>query len=321
MTRARYRDFPMPVGIAEQARRWLSTAEAERTVAPPRASATVLLVRETGQDGNGPAAFPGGAAPDVAVPAGGSGRAVEVFVLRRAAGMAFAGGMLAFPGGGVDARDADATLPWAGPDAAEWARRLGVGEPIARELVVAAAREVFEECGVLLAGPTPHEVVADLTDPSWDRERESLLDRSQSFAELLTRLGLVLRTDLLALRGHWTTPVCEPRRYDTRFFAARMPHGQVADDRSSEAEVAGWATPADLLRAQAEGREVLLPPTQVMLEQLALVPHGGLDEWLARPVAVHPVQPWPVEHSGGLWMRSPVGADGHGVPAPTTGER
>jgi 8-oxo-dGTP pyrophosphatase MutT (NUDIX family) len=318
MTGPTYRDFPMPVGIARQTRRWLDTAEAERTVAPPRASATVLLVRESGQDGNGPAAFPGGAAAGAAA---GPGRAVEVFVLRRAAGMAFAGGMLAFPGGGVDARDADPTLPWTGPPAAEWASRLGVEEPIARELVVAAAREVFEECGVLLAGRTANEVVADLTDPAWDRERESLLDRSQSFAEMLTRLGLVLRTDLLALRGHWTTPVCEPRRYDTRFFAARMPHGQVADDRSSEAEVAGWATPADILRAQAEGREVLLPPTQIMIEQLALVPHGGLDEWLARPVPVHAVQPWPVEHSGGLWMRSPVGADGHGVPAPATGER
>lgn len=295
MTRHSYRDFPMPTSIAGQTRRWLDTPEAERTVAPARPSATVLLVREAA----------GGAEP---------GGAVEVFVLRRAAGMAFAGGMLAFPGGGVDARDVDPTLPWAGPDAVEWARRLAVAEPVARELVIAAAREVFEECGVLLAGPTDTEVVADLTDPSWDREREALLDRSQSFAEMLTRLELVLRTDLLALRGHWTTPTCEPRRYDTRFFAARMPDGQVADDRSSEAEVAGWATPAEILRAQSEGREILLPPTQVMVEQLALVPDGGLDHWLTRPVPVHPVQPWPVEHSGALWMRSPVGPDGHGVP-------
>ncbi|WP_134772325.1 NUDIX hydrolase [Ornithinimicrobium flavum] len=302
MAGAPYRDFPMPAVIAEQTRRWLDTAQEERTVAPARASATVLLAREA-------AAEVAGVAP---------GSAVEVFVLRRAAGMAFAGGMLAFPGGGVDARDADPSLPWAGPDPARWARRLQVAEPIARELVIAAAREVFEECGVLLAGPSADEVVADLTDPSWDREREALLDRSQSFAEMLTWLDLVLRTDLLALRGHWTTPVCEPRRYDTRFFAARMPGGQVADDRSSEAEVAGWATPADILRAQAEGREVLLPPTQVMVEQLMEVPVGGLDDWLARPVPVHPVQPWPVEHGGTLWMRSPVGPDGHGLPVPGT---
>lgn len=299
-----FRDFPMPAVIAEQSRAWLRAPEAERTVATPKPSATVMLLREATVEDDGDA----GELP------GHEGRAVEVFVLRRAAGMAFAAGMLAFPGGGVDPRDADPGLPWAGPSPQEWARRLSTDEPVARELVVAAAREVFEECGVLLAGPAADQVVADLSAPSWDEERAGLLDRSQSFAEMLTRLDLVLRTDLLAARGHWTAPTCEPRRYDTRFFAARMPVGQVADDLSTEAEVAGWATPADILASQDAGREVLLPPTQVMVEQLALVPAGGLDAWLAHPVPVHPVMPWPVEHSGALWMRSPVDADGHGVP-------
>lgn len=293
------RDFPMPDLIAEQSRRWLDTPEAERTVATPRPSATVMLLR----------------------PAEGGevGAAVEVFVLRRATGMPFAPGMIAFPGGGVDRRDADESLPWAGPTPQEWAQRLGTDEATARELVCAAAREVFEECGVLLAGPGPDEVVADLTDPSWTQERELLLDRSQGFAELLTRLGLVLRTDLLSLRGHWTTPVCEPRRYDTRFFAARMPEGQLADDTSSEAEVARWATPASVLAAQEQGEEVLLPPTQVMLEQLARL--DDLERWLAEsgPSPVHPVRPWPAEHSGELWMRTPIDDDGHGVPAPAGG--
>lgn len=308
-----FRDFPMPALIAEQSRRWLETPEPERTVSPAKPSATVMLLREA-------SATPTTSrsetrlAQTTRVAGREQGETVEVFVLRRAAGMAFAAGMLAFPGGGVDPRDADPTLPWAGPSPQEWARRLGVEEPTARELVIAAAREVFEECGVLLAGPTADQVVADLTDPSWDEERTALLDRSQSFAEMLTRLDLVLRTDLLAARAHWTTPTCEPRRYDTRFFAARMPVGQIADDLSSEAEVAGWATPADILAAQGAGQEILLPPTQVMVEQLALVPAGGLDEWLARPVPVHPVRPWPIEHSGELWMRSPVDADGHGVP-------
>src|SRR5690606_38350089 len=132
-------------------------------------------------------------------------------------------GMVAFPGGGVDPRDADPDVPWAGPTPRQWADRLGTGEAVARELVGAAAREVFEECGVLLAGPTPDRVVADLTDDSWEVERQRVLAREQGFGELLTRRGLLLRSDLLSLRAHWTTPVCEPRRYDTRFFAARLP--------------------------------------------------------------------------------------------------
>lgn len=273
-----YRDFPVPVGIADQARAWAALAPSERRVRPPKASASVMLLRHE--------------------------PTLEVFTLRRAASMAFAAGMLAFPGGGVDARDTDEGVPWAGPGPKEWARRLGTGEGAARELVVAAAREVFEECGVLLAGATQDEVVADLTGPGWGAERARLLDRSQSFGEMLTRLGLVLRTDLLALRGHWITPVCEPRRYDTHFFAARMPKGQVADDASTEAEMATWLSPTQILHAHDEGTEVLLPPTRVMVEQLVGIDDRELDTWLSHPAEVAVVLPEPVEHSGRTWMRA-----------------
>lgn len=290
---AAYRDFVMPPPVDRHSQQWLDTPQEQRTVAVPRASATVMLLRE----------------PDAADRTGG---APEVFVLRRVSGMPFAPGMIAFPGGGVDPRDADPVLPWAGPSPQEWAERLGTDEATARELVCAAARELFEECGVLIAGPGPGELVEDVSGPGWGQERESLLDRSQGFAELLTRRGLVLRTDLLSVRAHWTTPVCEPRRYDTRFFAARMPRGQVADDQTSEAESVRWDDPRALLAAQAAGEEIMLPPTQVMIEQLAQV--RDVDAWLAEEVRVHRVQPWPAERDGMLWMRSPVGPDGHGLP-------
>lgn len=285
-----YRDFVMPPPVDRHSQEWLDTPPDQRTVAAPRASATVMLLRE-GREGSGPP---------------------EVFVLRRVLGMPFAPGMIAFPGGGVDPRDADPALPWAGPSPQDWAQRLGTDEEVARELVCAAARELFEECGVLIAGPDVDELVDDVSGPDWGREREALLDRSQGFAELLTRRGLVLRTDLLALRAHWTTPVCEPRRYDTRFFAARMPVGQRADNTTTEAETVRWDDPRSLLAAQAAGEEILLPPTQVMVEQLTQV--RDLDAWLAQDVPVHRVQPWPAWRDGSLWMRSPVGPDGHGVP-------
>lgn len=218
--------------------------------APARASATVMLVR----DGAGGGASPG----------------AEVFMLRRTSSMAFAPNMMVFPGGGVDARDADADLPWVGPDPADWASWLNAAdEAVARELVVAAAREVFEECGVLLAGPDAGSVVADLSAPEWDVERDRLLSRDQSFAELLIRRDLVLRTDLLAPWAHWVTPEFEPRRYDTRFFAAVLPAGQVPDDRSSEADHADWVVPARLLDEVAAGSALMLPPTIVAVEQIA----------------------------------------------------
>ena len=81
-----------------------------------------------------------------------SRRGPEVYLLRRQTSMAFAGGMCVFPGGGVDPRDFDHAVAWAGPTPAEWAARLGVEEPMARALVCAAVRETFEESGVLLAG-------------------------------------------------------------------------------------------------------------------------------------------------------------------------
>ncbi len=273
------RDFPMPALVEEQSRAWLGTAGPERTVAEPRPSSTVMILRERADGGPG----------------------VEVFVLRRASTMPFAPGMVAFPGGGVDPRDADPGVPWAGPAPRRWAERLGTTEAVARELVSAAAREVFEECGVLLAGPSPDRVVADLTDERWEVERRRVLAREQGFGELLTRLGLVLRSDLLSLRGHWTTPVCEPRRYDTRFFAARLPEGQRAAHLTTEAERVAWAAPQAVLDAQREGREVLLPPTQVMLERLARV--RDLDAWLATTATITRIQPWPVERDGALWMR------------------
>ena len=145
---------------------------------------------------------------------------------------------------------------------------MGCEEGLARALVCAAVREVFEECGVLLAGPSPETVVADLRDPEWDVERAALLSKEQSFAELLLRRGLVLRSDLLSPQGRWVTPDFEPRRYDTFFFAALLPEGQIPDDDTSEADHADWTDPAELLAAYEMGEAILLPPTVVSVERV-----------------------------------------------------
>src|SRR4051794_39951964 len=136
----------------------------------------------------------------------------ELYLLRRQTSMAFAGGMCVFPGGGVDPRDFDTSIGWAGPPVSEWAARLGTDEEKARALVCAAVRETFEESGVLLAGPSASSVVADVSGDDWEADRLALEGKTLSFTAFLARRELVLRTDLLGVWAGWLTPVFEPKR-------------------------------------------------------------------------------------------------------------
>lgn len=230
----------------------------------PRLAATVMLVRDSApgqtpyriEDGIYPEDFP-------------RGQELEVFMMRRVKTMEFVPDAVVFPGGRVDERDANPALPWCGPTPAEWAGFLGCAEDDARRIVVAAAREVFEECGVLLAGPSSEEIVQDLSDPSFSDDRKALVAHELSFAEMLIRRDLVLRTDLLGLISNWCTPEFEPKRYDTFFFSALMPEGQVADDESSEARIADWVTPAYAVREADAGRWMVLMPTLYNLTAIA----------------------------------------------------
>lgn len=207
--------------------------------------------------------------------------------------MAFAPGAFVFPGGSVDPRDADAEVAWAGPSAEEWAAALDAPEDLARALVCAAVRETFEECGVLLAGPAPGEVVADTRGDGWQADRRALVDRSVSLAGLLNRRGLVLRSDMLKPWSRWVTPEIERRRFDTRFFAAAMPDGQrtvdVAAESDGEADAADWLSPSAAI-ASARRREIfLMPPTAVSLAELA--EHGSVEAALAAPRELAPTMP------------------------------
>jgi 8-oxo-dGTP pyrophosphatase MutT (NUDIX family) len=224
--------LPLPDALVAQARAY---ADGSATPAEPRDAATVVLLRA------------GEAGP-------------ETYLLRRQTSMAFAGGMCVFPGGGVDPRDFDHAVAWAGPSLAEWADRLACDEPMARALVCAAVRETFEESGVHLAG-TAGSVVADTTGDDWEADRAALEARDLSLTDFLDRRGLVLRSDLLGAWSAWLTPVFEPRRYRTWFFVAALPDGQVTRDVSSESSSVSWLPALDAV-AKAEGGEIrLMPPT------------------------------------------------------------
>ena len=209
----------------------------------------------------------------------------EVYLLRRVRAMAFAGGMHVFPGGSVDPPDAHAALAWAGPPPSAFAQAFSCDEPLARALVCAAVRETFEESGVLLAGRSPQELLADVSTDEWEAERVALEAREQSLSELLTRRGLVLRADLLRPFAHWITPEVEPKRFDTRFFVARVPEGQVCRDAGSEADRRLWLRPQEALDSGLG----MLPPTAVALAELAT--HADVEAALAATRTIRPVLP------------------------------
>jgi 8-oxo-dGTP pyrophosphatase MutT (NUDIX family) len=187
----------------------------------------------------------------------------EVYLQRRVSTMAFAPSMYVFPGGSVDPRDAEREVGWAGPSPQAWARRLGLSATEARAVVCAAVREVFEECGVLLAGPDAAAVVGDISGTEWEAARVALLSREVTLADLLADRGLVVRSDLLAPYARWITPLFEPRRFDTYFFVARLPDDQVPRDVGGEADLGRWLRPADAVDLP------MLPPTAFQLAELA----------------------------------------------------
>jgi len=251
------RDFVLPPTDtrAEVFERW----HAEPWEPPvPKPAATVILVRD-----------------------GATG--VEVFLQRRVGTMAFAPNRYVFPGGSVDAGDHD-PLPWGGPSPQEWAPILGAPPDVAHGLVAAAVRELFEESGVLLAAPADAD--AALPPEALAAARRRLLDREVSLSAVLGELGLVVRTDLLGFFAHWVTPAFEPRRYDTYFFTALVPPGQVADAETTEADRADWTVPNQVL-ADPDG--MLMPPTMVCLEHLAAAASAAAI--VARRAPVPVVQP------------------------------
>ena len=215
----------------------MSQVDAEIPALP---AATVVIVRDAGE--------------------------LEVFVLRRTSGAAFAGGMYVFPGGKVDPADG-------GPDIEEWcdglddvtaSAALGV-ERGGLAFWVAAVRECFEEAGILLAKRRDGGPV----EPR-DEDRRAVHDGSLSMVHLCRRDGLLL--DLSALRyvAHWVTPVGQtPRRFDTRFFLALAPPDQEGAHDDTETVHSMWIHPAEAL-AQTERRELgMLPPTIANLRAIA----------------------------------------------------
>ena len=259
------------------------------TPAVPHPSATVVLMRE-GAGGEGP----GATGP-------------EVLLLRRNRATGFVPGAYVFPGGRVDAADGEDALAerWDGLTREGAAGRLGIvpdADPPAIAYYGAALREAVEETGLLpgvvaAKGPLGGEVVREA--------REALLGGRASFAAVLSRLGARLDGGAIEYIAHWVTPSIEPRRYDTRFFAARVPAGSRAVYDEREMTDAVWLTPGAALERHRRGRLPMIFPTIRTLEDLC--DFATVDELLAhyRARAIERVQPTIVRTATGVRLRVP----------------
>jgi endoribonuclease LACTB2 len=166
---------------------------------------------------------------------------VEVFWLKRGERLNFFGGFFAFPGGKVDKADALISIARAsGKDAA---------------LKVAAARELFEETGVLVA-----RGAEKLSQAQLDEARKALLDGTLPFAHFLAREGLTLDAADFPEAGRWLTPPFLQVRFDARFYLVEAPAQQKAEVWPGELSYGAWVTPAEALAKWAQGQALLHPP-------------------------------------------------------------
>jgi len=246
--------------------------------ATPRPAATILLLRDS---------------PD----------GMEVFMVVRHENISFAGGALVFPGGRVE--DADHALAARLPAAL-------IGDPAIAPFRIAAIRETYEECGVLLARPRGSSelvgpaVLQDLNE----RFRAELNAGKIGFDQVLDAAELEPATDHLVHFAHWITPANQPKRYDTHFFLALAPSAHLAVHDGYEAVDSIWIKPLDAVTGCANGQYKLVFATQKNLEKLGRASNAAEAITQARGARIVTVQPHPVKVDGTKrLLRIPAEAD------------
>jgi 8-oxo-dGTP pyrophosphatase MutT (NUDIX family) len=212
---------------------------------------------------------------------------LEVFLVRRHEGTPFMGGAHVFPGGRVDPADHDGDAAWSD------------GETTAYH--VAAARELFEEAGVLLARSANGELVslADAaTHERFRRYRHAIHDGTASLRQIVDAEGLRLAGDALVFFSHWVTPPIDTRQFDTHFFITRVPPDQTPVHDETETTHSTWLSPVDAIAQASDGAIVLPPPTWTTLRELE--PFTTVDAALAwaRQRKVARRQPLLIEERG-----------------------
>tara|TARA_B100002052_G_C15777957_1_gene550143 strand:- start:191 stop:1024 length:834 start_codon:yes stop_codon:yes gene_type:complete len=212
-----------------------------------RLAATVMLVRDSDQG-------------------------LETFMLRRNSKSKFVPGQFVFPGGAVDVNDqliASTERISAGFDDSKASNLLNV-ESGGLAYWIAAIRECFEEAGALLAQIDGKDL--SLSDPETNERfqghRAAVYRGDLTMTELCRLEGLQLNFDELRYVSHWITPAGPPRRFDTRFFIARLPSGQRPAHDGGETVDSCWVTPKQAMELHQAGEFQMIMPTIANLEPL-----------------------------------------------------
>jgi glyoxylase-like metal-dependent hydrolase (beta-lactamase superfamily II)/8-oxo-dGTP pyrophosphatase MutT (NUDIX family) len=181
----------------------------------------------------------------------------EVLLLRRAEREGDPrSGIWVFPGGALDAADAQLHSRCPSVSDAYFSARLGLAVG-GLDYAVAAIRECFEEAGLLLAQGDIGAVL----------EHRAVSTSGEAFVRLVQRHDLLLAVDQLNYHSHWLTPPGASKRFDTRFFITRAPLHQIAQADQGETTELAWMTPTSALNPAA--RLKLLPVTRRILQDLA----------------------------------------------------
>jgi 8-oxo-dGTP pyrophosphatase MutT (NUDIX family) len=229
-------------------------------------------------------------------------KSIEVFMVVRHREIDFASGALVFPGGKVDAQDADdgwSDLAPAAPAAPD------------RAFFVAAGRETFEEAGLVLAR---RRGAADLVDAAAaDRlvqaHRARLLRGETAFADVVRGEDLTLALDLMVPFAHWITPEVAPKRFDTHFFLVAAPVSQLGAHDGGESVEGFWIAPEEALAEAQAGARTLVFATRMNLTKLARYRTVAEAVAATRAKPVVTVVPKVKRTPEGRWLQIPAEAD------------
>ncbi|MBI1210976.1 MAG: NUDIX hydrolase [Alphaproteobacteria bacterium] len=224
---------------------------------------------------------------------------LEVFMVKRHHQIDFASGALVFPGGKVDAHDRDPALR-AHVDGADKLDDLQLS------LAACAIREGFEESGILLARRTGSgDLISAEHAMSLDDWRPKLNASEIGLVEFLSKEKLRLACDTLVSFAHWVTPVFMPKRFDTYFYVAAAPSGQLGRHDGSESVDSVWVNPNEAI---GDKRWTIIFPTKMNLLKLGAAKTAEEALATARKTPVVTVLPEVVTRADGRYLTIPDNA-------------
>lgn len=190
----------------------------------------------------------------------------RVYLTKRPKTMKFLGGFYVFPGGSVEREDEEVKK--------EFIKNVKDHEGFSQGHYIAAARELFEEVGILLANQDDGSFAKLKNETEWEYRRQ-LLNGNISFTQILMEENLYFDFNYLTYFGHRITPKESPIRFDTRFFIAKLPTNQSPKPEQNEIDDAFWMDPSEVLTAYHKGKMPLVPPTIDSLETILNHQNGG----------------------------------------------